>query len=345
MSLTSGICVSSEKSKKPLQLKKIYFEAGFEPSTLYPSGCTRCSSSQKYFNFRFWFVNEHEAVYKCENSTCLYPFREFIFMNRKDKTIYRYQIRTDVTSTDPSDPAPRLDESLKLPEVDNSVFDDPNLDFDTIAALSGINELSCSEDSSECVDLDLDALLGENTSDNHVEESIKKWLEDSLNQDIPVGKDDSRKKVQDPAPNKLTKSIDTFTKIHKPEIPEIINQKPKENEILQSKMSPLEFLRKVKGIKSISNTSSGLMTTHSYDPFKATEAQERRMGRRRELARLDLFLDEKNYNTTTKIKAPNVNEPNEPKNVKSPKKTSKTTSTASAKSPKSPKKAGRRTKK
>lgn len=40
---------------------------------------------------KYLYVNIDEAVYKCESSSCLYPFRDFRYKNYADRTIFRYE--------------------------------------------------------------------------------------------------------------------------------------------------------------------------------------------------------------------------------------------------------------
>ncbi len=47
------------------------------------------AGKQRYLKYSY--VNMDEAVYKCENTTCLYPFRNFKYKNYVDRTIFRYE--------------------------------------------------------------------------------------------------------------------------------------------------------------------------------------------------------------------------------------------------------------
>lgn len=50
-----------------------------------------CAKQGTQQHLRFFHVNINEAVYKCNSSTCLYPFRNFIYKNFTDNTVYRYE--------------------------------------------------------------------------------------------------------------------------------------------------------------------------------------------------------------------------------------------------------------
>lgn len=53
--------------------------------------CPKCQSMGQSNRLRFFFLNLNEAVYKCSNTRCMYPFDNFRFKNFKDNTVYVYE--------------------------------------------------------------------------------------------------------------------------------------------------------------------------------------------------------------------------------------------------------------
>lgn len=53
--------------------------------------CPICRKQGIQQHLRFFHVNLNEAVYKCNGSRCLYPFRNFLYKNFTDNTVYRYE--------------------------------------------------------------------------------------------------------------------------------------------------------------------------------------------------------------------------------------------------------------
>lgn len=53
--------------------------------------CPACANAGKQRFLKYSNVNMEEAVYKCESTTCLYPFRNFKYKNFVDRTIFRYE--------------------------------------------------------------------------------------------------------------------------------------------------------------------------------------------------------------------------------------------------------------
>lgn len=53
--------------------------------------CPHCSSKGLDKKLRYFYLSLEEAIYKCENETCLYPFDHFIFKRLSDNKIYYYE--------------------------------------------------------------------------------------------------------------------------------------------------------------------------------------------------------------------------------------------------------------
>lgn len=94
--------------------------------------CPACMETGQQRFLKYLYVNINEAVYKCESSTCLYPFRDFKYKNYADRTIFRYE-RISETDEKTSDqkifPSPTKIESddmdhFNLNWLDNSFTDD-----------------------------------------------------------------------------------------------------------------------------------------------------------------------------------------------------------------------------
>lgn len=56
------------------------------------------SGQQRYL--KYIYVNMDEAVYKCESTACLYPFRNFKYKNYVDRTIFRYERIMEASALD-----------------------------------------------------------------------------------------------------------------------------------------------------------------------------------------------------------------------------------------------------
>lgn len=53
--------------------------------------CPHCLSKGLDKKLRYFYLSLEEAIYKCENETCLYPFDHFIFKRLSDNKIYYYE--------------------------------------------------------------------------------------------------------------------------------------------------------------------------------------------------------------------------------------------------------------
>lgn len=53
--------------------------------------CPYCQGKGETHFLRYFYVSLEEAIYKCANSRCLFPFDHFKFKNLKDKTTYYYE--------------------------------------------------------------------------------------------------------------------------------------------------------------------------------------------------------------------------------------------------------------
>ncbi|XP_059608988.1 SUMO-specific isopeptidase USPL1-like [Phlebotomus argentipes] len=168
-----------------LHLEKTFFGSDFEASSQYPVICPECCEKNQKSGLRFMFVNEEEAVFKCESSDCLYPFREFIFKNITDNTVYRYQ---------PS-----------LTRDSERHFVPPAPDFSNIDSLMDeISYLTDDSDASQDIaNFDLDSVLSEESTDNCIEEltDLKLWLDDV-----------KEEKPTSATPKKLQKSLNFIKK-------------------------------------------------------------------------------------------------------------------------------------
>ncbi|XP_055705817.1 uncharacterized protein LOC129803355 [Phlebotomus papatasi] len=180
------------------QLEKIFLDDDIEVTSLYPSMCPDCSERNKKSGFRYFFVNEHEAVYKCESSDCLFPFREFIFKNFTDNTVYRYQ---KVSQGDFNTP-------IELPGLN---FPD---NFTYLPEHSFPFKFASPKATQEPLGFDLDSILNEESDDGSVQEfsDIKDWLEKGLNvTDSPKPEQDIDRDILEakaiPVPKKLRKSL------------------------------------------------------------------------------------------------------------------------------------------
>lgn len=75
---------------------------------------------------KYFYVNIDEAVYKCESTACLYPFRNFKYKNYVDRTIFRYE---RITETGESN----LDSNHKIltspTKIENDDIDEFNLNW------------------------------------------------------------------------------------------------------------------------------------------------------------------------------------------------------------------------
>lgn len=53
--------------------------------------CPECETHGKAHNLRYFYISLEEAIYKCSNTQCLYPFENFIFKDLKDNSVYYYE--------------------------------------------------------------------------------------------------------------------------------------------------------------------------------------------------------------------------------------------------------------
>lgn len=70
-----------------MQLKSNFFFFRLQNS----EECPHCHSIGQRSMLRFFFVNFDEAIYKCSNGSCMYPFENYKFKNVKDNTLYMYE--------------------------------------------------------------------------------------------------------------------------------------------------------------------------------------------------------------------------------------------------------------
>lgn len=194
------------------------YNLSFQVTSLYPSMCPGCSERNRKSGFRYFFVNEHEAIYKCESSDCLFPFREFIFKNFTDNTVYRYQNASQRDFNNPIELA-----GINFPD-----------NFSYLPEHSCPFKFGSPEASQEPLGFDLDAILNEESDDGSVQEfsDIKDWLEKGLNvTDSPKPDQDSNKDILEakaiPVPKKLKKSLN------------LIKGEPLEEESDQKHFAPL----------------------------------------------------------------------------------------------------------
>lgn len=60
--------------------------------------CTYCQEKGQTFYLRYFYLSLEEAIYKCGNSRCFFPFDHFKFKNLKNKTVYYYEEVEDGTN-------------------------------------------------------------------------------------------------------------------------------------------------------------------------------------------------------------------------------------------------------
>lgn len=60
--------------------------------------CPHCEEQGQTYFLRYFYLSLEEAIYKCGNSKCLYPFHHFVFKNLTDKTVYYYEEVEDGTN-------------------------------------------------------------------------------------------------------------------------------------------------------------------------------------------------------------------------------------------------------
>lgn len=50
--------------------------------------CKKCETLNLTHGLRFFIINEHTEIFKCESTHCLFPFRSFIFRDRTNQSYY-----------------------------------------------------------------------------------------------------------------------------------------------------------------------------------------------------------------------------------------------------------------
>ncbi|XP_055694696.1 uncharacterized protein LOC129796634 [Lutzomyia longipalpis] len=218
------------------------------------STCPKCGESNEISKVRYMFVNEEEAVLKCESSDCLYPFREFIFKNFSDGTVYRYQIEY----------SKQLFDSEIVPY--EGLIEDLSLQLDGKADV-------LSPEEPYPLDFDLDAVLEHDTASDLSEQfnDIKNWLENIVDEKKEKIKENIEEilaeRFHTPTPRKLKKCLEFVKNEYtKQEVKQ--TDKLKVSQITPKKtsqsLSPLDILRAIKssGIISLENLNVGKEPTN-----------------------------------------------------------------------------------
>uniref|UniRef100_A0AAG5D197 Uncharacterized protein n=1 Tax=Anopheles atroparvus TaxID=41427 RepID=A0AAG5D197_ANOAO len=89
--ISKGQCKSSKVS-----IKKNYINE--DPTKEETVPCPQCSQRNLHHMVRYLYLNFKEAIYKCEASDCMYPFKNFKYKNYDDNTVYHYQPLSSHTS-------------------------------------------------------------------------------------------------------------------------------------------------------------------------------------------------------------------------------------------------------
>ncbi|XP_055596228.1 uncharacterized protein LOC129746559 [Uranotaenia lowii] len=78
--------VETRESAPKLKVKKVYIDE--DPNTEEKSPCPKCWSENRHSYVRYLFLNLQDAIYKCEDANCMYPFQNFKFKSYAERKVY-----------------------------------------------------------------------------------------------------------------------------------------------------------------------------------------------------------------------------------------------------------------
>ncbi|KAJ6645623.1 hypothetical protein Bhyg_00830, partial [Pseudolycoriella hygida] len=131
-------------------MRKVVLDEPFDENQ--KESCPACMASGKQNYLQYLYVNINEAVYKCQRTTCRYPYRNFKYINYTDRTTFRYEPipHTSQTLLDKkvisSSPA-KVDNS-----IDCSYWDLENPEFNLDSILSSQPQDVMASDMTEIID-------------------------------------------------------------------------------------------------------------------------------------------------------------------------------------------------
>ncbi|XP_058828910.1 uncharacterized protein LOC131688577 [Topomyia yanbarensis] len=89
MDTFTNLVENKKSAPKALKVRKIYINE--DPNVEEIEPCPKCWSQNRQSNVRYMFVSMQEAIFKCEASNCMFPFRDFKYKNYSEQTVYYYQ--------------------------------------------------------------------------------------------------------------------------------------------------------------------------------------------------------------------------------------------------------------
>lgn len=225
--------------------------------------CPHCMSKGLQKKLRYFFLSLEEKIYKCENSTCLYPFSRFIFKSLIDNSVYYYEevldgrrelfFRVPLYDQNDGQLSNPLGTQMFCDNQRNPNIEDYNCDFsDLFSDFDGIDEAESSQtnvpasadnpDALEFLDefnvTTANSVAGHGTNENDIDRLIDDILNESPMQCNP----------KEPLPS---------TSAHRSALP---TPKPKPKPKLVKCIQHLEKAKKAQGRKKASDKSKQSFT-------------------------------------------------------------------------------------
>lgn len=88
MDIFANMVKHRESAPRKIKVHKTYINE--DPNVEEVTTCPKCWSRNQQSTVRYMYINMNEAIYKCEDASCMYPFRNFKYKNYTDNTVYYY---------------------------------------------------------------------------------------------------------------------------------------------------------------------------------------------------------------------------------------------------------------